>query len=76
MDAKWKPEHINKEVIGRKLTYLEKNALMELAAAVWKANRTLRGLIIQAGCTLGGSAIVITSIKKKAPSFMCMMPSE
>lgn len=69
MVARWKSGHIIKEVIGRKLTYLQKDALMELAAAVWKADRTLRGLIIEAGCALGGSAIVIASIKKKETPF-------
>ena len=67
--ARWKSLEIIKEVMVRKLTYLEKGALAELADAVRKANRAPHGIIIEAGCALGGSAIVIASMKKKETPF-------
>lgn len=52
------------KVKGRNLTYLEKNALVELAQVVLTNEQNgVDGAIIEAGCALGGSAIVIASSK-------------
>jgi asparagine synthase (glutamine-hydrolysing) len=68
--AKWKSGKIIQRVIDRKLTYLERAALIELAAAVWKADRSSEdGILLEAGCALGGSAIVIASAKKQMTPF-------
>lgn len=57
---------INK-VHNEHLTYLEIDALCDLAqVAILNEKKQLNGIIIEAGCALGGSAIVLGSAKSKA----------
>jgi asparagine synthase (glutamine-hydrolysing) len=52
-------------VRSESLTYLEDLALYDLASAVREAGRARReGIFIEAGCALGGSAIVIATTKE------------
>ena len=51
-------------VRGQKLTYLSVGALNDLYEAAVQADRTRRpGVFIEAGCALGGSAIVLAKAK-------------
>lgn len=54
------------QVQEKKLTYLDKKALEELLDVVVDNERKqLEGIIIEAGCALGGSAIAIASLKSQ-----------
>jgi asparagine synthase (glutamine-hydrolysing) len=54
------------EVRRKNLTYLETGALMDLAQVMLDTERRgAHGLILEAGCALGGSAIVLASAKSK-----------
>lgn len=55
--------NVSQEVYNQKLSFLTKEALDELIYEY------LDGAIIEAGCALGGSAIVIASTKKKETPF-------
>lgn len=53
-------------VLQEQLTYLEKAALTELVEVALKNEQTgIEGLIVEAGCALGGSAIALASVKTK-----------
>ena len=53
-------------VLNNSLTYLDKAALLDLFLAVKSVEQlSEKGTIIEAGCALGGSAIVIASAKSK-----------
>lgn len=53
-------------VLENHLSYLDKTALLELFLAVKRLEeQNVEGAFIEAGCALGGSAIVITSAKAK-----------
>ena len=55
-----------REVRRRNLTYLETDALMDLAQVMLDTERRGgNGMIVEAGCALGGSAIVLASAKSK-----------
>jgi asparagine synthase (glutamine-hydrolysing) len=57
-------------VLENSLTYLDKAALLDLFLAVKSAEQLSgKGAIIEAGCALGGSAIVIASAKDKSRIF-------
>ena len=69
LDAKLR--NIIKEVIDRKLTYLRKSKLIALAAlAKAHENNHIPGIIIEAGCALGGSSIVLAAAKNRKRKFM------
>src|SRR4051794_13987037 len=52
------------------LTYLDEIALADLVAQVRRIEKeAMPGILIEAGCALGGSAIVIASAKRKERSF-------
>lgn len=54
-----------RDVRDQKLTYLPGRALRELAEAVMEADaRHLPGTLIEAGCALGGSAIVMAAARR------------
>lgn len=60
---------INK-VMQENLSYLGKDALCELAEVVIANERNqVKGIIVEAGCALGGSAITIASAKDKSRDF-------
>jgi hypothetical protein len=60
-------EHIVDRVIQEKLTYLEREALLELVELVISNDRNkIEGMIIETGCALGGSAIAMAASKKKS----------
>ena len=63
-------EALIKQVISRHLSYLGKEALTELTVAV-NATETanVKGAIVEAGCALGGSSIVIGRTKKEDRDF-------
>jgi len=49
-----------------RLTYIEKNALIDLAKVVIENDKkSVNGAILEAGCALGGSAILLAKAKKK-----------
>jgi hypothetical protein len=53
-----------------RLTYLEREALVDLARVVREIERrALPGALIEAGCALGGSAIVIAQAKTRSRPF-------
>lgn len=57
---------IVREVRRRNLTYLDEDALLDLYEAVSKLEKNqVEGLLIEAGCALGGSAIVMASAKSQ-----------
>lgn len=57
-------------VLNHSLTYLDKAALLDLFLAVKSVEHlSEKGTIIEAGCALGGSAIVIASAKSKTRTF-------
>lgn len=57
--------HAIRRVLNEKVTYLDLDALLNIYSAVSriKSNK-LDGIIIEAGCALGGSAIVIATVKE------------
>lgn len=55
-----------RKVRARNVTYLETSALVELAeAALAIERRRIHGVLVEAGCALGGSAIVLARAKAK-----------
>jgi len=59
-----------RKVKNKNLTYLEKWALADLAQVTLANERKgINGVIIEAGCALGGSAIVIASAKARERPF-------
>lgn len=57
---------IVRAVRQKRLTYLEENALFDLYDEVRRSRREgVEGVLIEAGCALGGSAIVIASAKEE-----------
>ena len=57
---------IIRRVRGKHLTYLELSALVDLSkVAIQNERHGIAGLIIEAGCALGGSAIVLASAKSR-----------
>lgn len=59
-----------KRVLKDKLTYLEPSALIDLYKSTNELKREKRdGIIIEVGCALGGSALVIASSKERTRSF-------
>lgn len=59
-----------KRVLKDKLTYLGPTALIDLHNSVDELEKEKKeGIIIEAGCALGGSALVITSSKKQTRPF-------
>jgi len=59
-----------KKVTDEHLTYIEVDALCELAQVVIaNENKHIDGIIVESGCALGGSAIVIASAKNKSRKF-------
>jgi len=61
---------VSQEVYKRKLSFLSVSALDELAEIINANNKNnIKGSIIEAGCALGGSAIVIASAKNLNTSF-------
>ena len=55
-----------RRVIQRRLSYLDRYALLELAAVVRDAGRRgLDGSMVEAGCALGGSAITMARSKRR-----------
>ena len=59
-----------KRVLKDNLTYLEASALIDLYKSINKLKkRKSDGIIIEAGCALGGSALVITSSKERTRLF-------
>lgn len=60
-----------KKVRQDKLTYLNESALTDLFLATQKASaNNQEGIIIEAGCALGGSALVIASGKNRGQEFL------
>jgi asparagine synthase (glutamine-hydrolysing) len=61
-----------REVIYKGLTYLEKEALCNIVDQIIRLEkRHISGIFIEAGCALGGSAIVISKAKKcKRPFYI------
>ncbi|PSO91844.1 MAG: asparagine synthase, partial [Cyanobacteria bacterium QS_9_48_30] len=52
------------KVKSRSLTYLDKSALIDLARVVLETeSRDVTGDIIEAGCALGGSSIILAACK-------------
>ena len=57
---------IIRAVLRRRLTYLDRYALLELGEVVHEAGRQgLDGILLEAGCALGGSAIVMARAKAR-----------
>lgn len=55
-----------RNVIKENLTYLDINALYDIVQTVFAVEqKRLNGILIETGCALGGSAIVIASAKNK-----------
>jgi asparagine synthase (glutamine-hydrolysing) len=53
-------------IILQKLSYLEKQTICDLVKiAINNERKGVKGIIIEAGCALGGSAIAIASAKSK-----------
>lgn len=63
--TKWGVVHV---VVKKKLTYLNEEALSNIQKTVKNTNN-LEGILIEAGCALGGSSIVIAHTKDKAKDF-------
>jgi asparagine synthase (glutamine-hydrolysing) len=60
-----------RRVMQHRLSYLEQGALMDLAAPVLENERTqVPGALIEAGCALGGSALVIAAAKSRERPFI------
>jgi len=67
-DDAWPP--IVRAVRAESLTYLEETALNDLFEGVQAVEQSgLSGILIEAGCALGGSAIVIAAAKSEARPF-------
>ena len=65
-----RPSRIIRQVTSESLTYLEEAALSDLCYRVTELERRRgEGILIEAGCALGGSAIVIASAKAKSRPF-------
>lgn len=65
-----KGAEVIRQVKEEKLTYLSTTALIDLCAVVKEVqSKNLHGVLIEAGCALGGSAIAITSAKSKEQQF-------
>ena len=65
-----KPPQIVRDVLKDSLTFLEREALNDLFQTVRNCEeKKLAGVLIEAGCAAGGSAIVITAAKDPARSF-------
>lgn len=63
-------EALVERVISERLSYLGKPALIELAKAVKSVeSANVAGAIVEAGCALGGSSIVISRTKKENRDF-------
>lgn len=61
---------IIKDVKQKKLSYLSKNALADIVQQINQIElEGVKGLFIEAGCALGGSAIVIAKAKNRARRF-------
>lgn len=61
---------IIKQVREQKLTYLEPNALVDLYERVREVEKKqLNGILVEAGCALGGSSLVMASAKEQARPF-------
>lgn len=59
-----------RRVLKDRLTYLEPSGLIDLYKSVHELKREKRdGIIIEAGCALGGSTLVITSSKEQTRPF-------
>ncbi len=63
------PEH-TKDLINRikdkKLTYLSDSKLIAISKTIYEIeNKSVPGIFIEAGCALGGSSILIASLKKQ-----------
>ena len=59
-----------RRVRREKLTYLEHNALMDLYNRMRQVERENRsGIVVEAGCALGGSSLVIAAAKSQARPF-------
>jgi SAM-dependent methyltransferase len=57
-------------VLSERLTYLEREALLDLARLVHEIERKeLPGVLVEAGCALGDSAIVIAQAKRPSRPF-------
>lgn len=55
-----------KKVVKKGLTYLDKYALLDLIESLFRINKTKTdGIWVEAGTALGGSAIVIATLKSK-----------
>src|ERR1051325_6620101 len=53
-------------VLAHDLTYLERAALIDLAKAVSELrHNNVNGILVETGCALGGSALVMTFAKQK-----------
>lgn len=65
-------DNIIREVIHQGLTYLDEEALRNLVDQISRLEkRHISGLFIEAGCAIGGSAIVISKAKKcKRPFYI------
>jgi asparagine synthase (glutamine-hydrolysing) len=64
------PSTVIMKVKEKNLTYLDRQALIELAKiALVNEQREVDGTIIEAGCALGGSAIVLASSKARERPF-------
>ena len=60
-----------KQIRDQKLTYLEPAALADIYEGVQSVEtKHLDGIILEAGCALGGSALVISSAKAKTRPFL------
>jgi len=58
------------KVRNRNLTYLDYSALVDLSKTVISIeNQQLNGVFVEAGCALGGSTLIIASVKKTTRPF-------
>jgi len=65
-----KISNLIKNVIDKKLTYLSREKLESLALTCQEIQkRQIKGLVIEAGCALGGSSIVIAKCKESFRPF-------
>ena len=59
------------QVIRQNLTYLDYSALLDLAEAVTSVeSERVNGIIVEAGCALGGSALVMPAAKNSSLSVL------
>jgi hypothetical protein len=60
-----------KKITNKKITYLSKKKLLNLANECHdKEDKSVPGVFIEAGCALGGSSILIASLKKNKRQFI------